>query len=88
MRALARFTRSPCFSGSDSLSSPDLTLLPEAVCGTENGRNVYLDLGANWANTLRLYHDFYPQKRKEPWEVYAFEASPFSGHNSWEFTMQ
>lgn len=39
-------------------------------------RNVYLDMGANWANTLRLYRDF-ATERSGPWEVYAFEASPF-----------
>lgn len=38
-------------------------------------RHVYIDLGANWANTLRLYRDLYAPT-KGPWEVYAFEASP------------
>jgi 2-polyprenyl-3-methyl-5-hydroxy-6-metoxy-1,4-benzoquinol methylase len=54
--------------------------VPNAVAQVLNSakaRNVYLDLGANWANTLRLYRDFYPEKKNEPWEVYAFEASPF-----------
>jgi len=32
-------------------------------------------MGANWANTLRLYKDF-AKERSGPWEVYAFEASP------------
>jgi hypothetical protein len=43
------------------------------------GRRVFIDLGANWANTLRLYEDLPPQlagTSDAPWEVYAFEASP------------
>lgn len=41
-------------------------------------RRVYLDLGANWANTLRLYRDLVNASRLPgPWEIYAFEASPF-----------
>ena len=44
-------------------------------------RNVYVDVGANWANTLRLYHDvaehFKLAPHAAPWEVYAFEASPY-----------
>lgn len=42
-------------------------------------RRVYIDLGANWANTLRLYRDLEPRADVSagPWEVYAFEASPF-----------
>ena len=48
-------------------------------------RRVYIDAGANWANTLRLYRDElhklsrFPVKRStssQPWEIYAFEASP------------
>jgi len=43
-----------------------------------HGRYAYFDLGANWANTLRLYKDVAPTPEAEhhPWEVYAFEASP------------
>jgi len=37
---------------------------------------VYIDAGANWANTLRLYRDIEPTASTAPWEVYAFEASP------------
>lgn len=46
---------------------------------TQNPRQVYVDLGANWANTLRLYEDIGDPAwaNKQPWEVYAFEASPF-----------
>jgi len=40
-------------------------------------RRVYLDLGANWANTLRLFEDIGTKRAETPWEVYAFEASPF-----------
>ena len=48
-------------------------------------RRVYIDAGANWANTLRLYRDEldtlsqFPVARStssQPWEIYAFEASP------------
>jgi len=48
-------------------------------------RRVYIDAGANWANTLRLYRDElhklsrFPVERStssQPWEIYAFEASP------------
>lgn len=39
-------------------------------------RNVYIDFGANWANTMRLYQDLAPSKINETWEIYAFEASP------------
>jgi hypothetical protein len=40
-------------------------------------RQIYLDLGANWANTLRLFEQLAPPERHaRPWEVYAFEASP------------
>ena len=54
-------------------------------------RQVYLDLGANWANTLRLHYKLQhhvrqsTQKPADPmsfnnctfeWEIYAFEASP------------
>jgi FkbM family methyltransferase len=33
-------------------------------------------MGANWANTLRLWHDMGKAKPGSHWEVYAFEASP------------
>ena len=54
-------------------------------------RRVYMDLGANWANTLRLHYQLQKHIRKTTlnpadsmafnncsyeWEVYAFEASP------------
>ena len=39
-------------------------------------RHVYVDMGANWANTLRLWHDMGKAKPGSHWEVYAFEASP------------
>jgi len=37
--------------------------------------NIYLDLGANWANTLRLSEDLFPNQ-PGPWLTVAFEASP------------
>mmetsp|Transcript_6646 Transcript_6646/g.20752 ORF Transcript_6646/g.20752 Transcript_6646/m.20752 type:complete len:339 (-) Transcript_6646:130-1146(-) len=45
-------------------------------CPTTTGRLVYVDLGANWANTMRLFSDVGPCQRRSPWEVYAFEAVP------------
>eukprot|EP00403_Amphidinium_massartii_P014014 CAMPEP_0178413050 /NCGR_PEP_ID=MMETSP0689_2-20121128/22330_1 /TAXON_ID=160604 /ORGANISM="Amphidinium massartii, Strain CS-259" /LENGTH=318 /DNA_ID=CAMNT_0020034315 /DNA_START=201 /DNA_END=1157 /DNA_ORIENTATION=- len=34
-------------------------------------------MGANWANTLRLYRDIAPPHRiNSSWEIYAFEANP------------
>ena len=47
-------------------------------------RRVYVDLGVNWGNTLRLYEDMTPELRgadlpavsKTPWQVFGFEASP------------
>lgn len=41
-------------------------------------RHVYIDFGANWANTLRLHKDIADKAEVQsgPWEVYAFEASP------------
>jgi len=51
-------------------------------------RMAYIDLGANWANTLRLYEDLGEATwiAKKPWEVYAFEASPFIQPYLEEFT--
>lgn len=47
---------------------------------TRNGarRLVYVDLGANWANTLRLYEDLAPEglAADPSWEIYSFEANP------------
>lgn len=37
---------------------------------------MYIDAGANWANTLQLYRDIAPNASNQPFEVYAFEASP------------
>lgn len=49
----------------------------ELVAG-RTSRRAYFDLGANWANTLRLYKDIGDpgHASQHPWEVYAFEASP------------
>ena len=51
------------------------SLLPQSD-GASPTRRVYIDAGANWANTLRLYRDIEPTASTAPWEVYAFEASP------------
>jgi len=41
-------------------------------------RHVYFDMGANWANTLRLFKQISSEsERNAPYEVYAFEANPF-----------
>lgn len=39
-------------------------------------RHVYIDLGVNWANTLRLFETMQPRKANLPWDVFGFEASP------------
>eukprot|EP00439_Symbiodinium_sp_Y106_P054660 s3412_g7.t1 len=44
---------------------------------TSYRRHIYLDMGANWANTLRLYSDLSQSPHRDSaWEVYAFEANP------------
>lgn len=47
--------------------------------GTSSERRVYIDLGANWMNTARLYQDLKLDGREKqtPWETYLFEASPY-----------
>lgn len=43
------------------------------------GRKVYIDLGAGWANTLRLWREIGGRvcaKDASRWEIYAFEAHP------------
>eukprot|EP00929_Paragymnodinium_shiwhaense_P101129 TRINITY_DN63971_c0_g1_i4.p1 TRINITY_DN63971_c0_g1~~TRINITY_DN63971_c0_g1_i4.p1 ORF type:complete len:237 (+),score=32.65 TRINITY_DN63971_c0_g1_i4:146-856(+) len=41
-------------------------------------RFVYLDMGSNWANTLRLHMDIMPlEYQNEAWEVYSFEPNPY-----------
>ena len=46
-------------------------------CATTR-RLVYVDLGVNWANTLRLYKDLGPGlcSNATHWEIYGFEAVP------------
>lgn len=51
----------------------DGMLIKAPSCGP---RKVYIDFGANWGNTLRLYKDLPNDFPDGPWEVYAFEASP------------
>lgn len=40
-------------------------------------RYVYIDMGANWCNTLRHYEVISPELVSKNWEIYAFEASPY-----------
>lgn len=59
----------------------DCLLLGEGACGDRGDmksgqRQVFVDLGANWANTLRMWQDHFPERMDSAWEVYAFEASP------------
>mmetsp|Transcript_26620 Transcript_26620/g.48783 ORF Transcript_26620/g.48783 Transcript_26620/m.48783 type:complete len:367 (-) Transcript_26620:24-1124(-) len=44
----------------------------------EGQRRVYMDMGAEWANTLRLFKDIVPADylANTRWEIYAFEANP------------
>ena len=39
-------------------------------------RLVYIDMGVNWANTLRLYKDINVCPNAPQWEIYGFEAVP------------
>mmetsp|Transcript_60983 Transcript_60983/g.122240 ORF Transcript_60983/g.122240 Transcript_60983/m.122240 type:complete len:334 (+) Transcript_60983:2-1003(+) len=59
-----------------SQNQPAKTLF--AKLEEKSHRRAYFDLGANWANTLRLYKDLADphQVEQQQWEVYAFEASP------------
>ena len=58
-----------------------LTIATLSSAAASDPRNVYLDVGANWANTLRLYRDVVMHFQLKPhaaaWEIYAFEASPY-----------
>ena len=60
--------------------SPHREVLPpqcDRKWGNNDARLVYLDLGVNWANTLRLYRDLGVCPPDDPrWEIYGFEASP------------
>ena len=40
------------------------------------GRKIYLDLGVNWGNTLRLFRDVPQPDLPGHWEIFGFEASP------------
>lgn len=39
-------------------------------------RNVYIDGGANWCNTLHDYIELAPERRSQAWHTVAFEAMP------------
>ena len=60
--------------------SPHREVLPpqcDRKWGNNDARLVYLDLGVNWANTLRLYRDIGVCSPDDPrWEIYGFEAMP------------
>jgi len=40
-------------------------------------RYIYIDMGANWCNTLEHYKVLAPELKTENWEIYAFEAAPY-----------
>ena len=64
------------FSATDS--TPDVTSSERVMWALNNKRvptHLYLDLGANWANTLAL-HESVPCPGSTLWNVVAFEASP------------
>ena len=55
---------------------------PSAGASCGSGRNFFLDLGANWCNTMRLFESV-PEVANEglahagaPWHVFAVEAAP------------
>lgn len=77
---IAVFSLSPGLVGTALPSTVLKTSAPTALVA--GPRYVYLDMGANWANTLRLYADLAPNGKGgvpvgAEWEVYAFEANPF-----------
>lgn len=47
---------------------------PPTSCNST--RLVYVDMGVNWANTLRLYKDLGVCSDAPNWEIYGFEAMP------------
>lgn len=58
-----------------SINAGEVNTPADAQC--TSGRLVYLDLGVNWANTLRLYRDLGRCQMESPrWEIYGFEAMP------------
>ena len=58
-----------------SINAGEVNTPASAKC--TSGRLVYLDLGVNWANTLRLYRDLGRCSMESPrWEIYGFEAMP------------
>ena len=55
--------------------------------GARQRRNVYIDLDASFATTLRLHHDLLPlvrsavpyhERSEHAWEIYAWEGSPLA----------
>lgn len=56
---------------------PSFQLCGPATPGVSSGqRHVYMDMGANWANSLRAWQDLVERRSTHVWEIYAFEASP------------
>lgn len=64
-----------------------ITLLSSALVGravavdrvapdTHLRRHVYIDLGVNWCNTIRLFEDIAPPNAMGGWDVFGFEAHP------------
>mmetsp|Transcript_25766 Transcript_25766/g.60183 ORF Transcript_25766/g.60183 Transcript_25766/m.60183 type:complete len:350 (-) Transcript_25766:36-1085(-) len=71
-----------CATASERAPGPGLLQISSSVAAREHSkfssrRHVYIDMGANWANTLRLYRDIAQDGQSAAgWEVYAFEADP------------
>ena len=64
-------------------SPPVVPLGPAPPVTSSCYRNIYLDMGANWCNTLRLYASVPEAQRgmgwahdDKPWHVFAIEAAP------------
>ena len=51
--------------------------LVQEVEHSTSPRRVYVDLGAKKANSLSLYSELSKHGGERPWEIYAFEASPW-----------
>jgi len=59
----------------------DLSTCSSITQAVDRPRNIYLDLGANWGQTLDLFPDLCGAAlcsfMDEPYEVFSFEASPY-----------
>lgn len=60
----------------DLLLAPLVAAYPHTLAGC-GPRNMYVDLGASWCNTLQLHTQLEEAAaRSGPWMVFAFEAAP------------